>query len=249
MRPAGLKFVAIVLIAAAPAGAVSRFRRHTSNISLRKRLHINTLIAAPGTGEVDWTGLYSFETGFTMPSGFRYTPEGPFVFWGRTEYALFTDYTHSAALAATSVLYDGDKFDFALQPQVTFLYQTESGERVGATAIGRYDTGKSSIGATAGWSYATEPSPTNPAGVLDLGGGFGRQVATEGFLSRFTPHINALWERSTGQAWSFSFFEGVEFQITGRLGFDVSGQHLSVRSAVQEHQIAFGLTYSLGKLQ
>jgi hypothetical protein len=249
MRGTGIAIAAILCVWGRPAHGASPFSRRGSNISLRKRLHINTLIAEPGTGEVDWSGLYSFDTGFTVPSGFRYTPAGPYVFWGRTEYAVFTDFNQSATVAATAVLLDGDKFDLAIQPQASWLFHSESGERFGATAIARYDTGKSSIGATASWAYATNVSPTNPAGVWDLGVGMGRRLAAEGFLGRLTPHVNSVWERATGASWSLSLFEGVELQITGRLGFDVSGQHISVRGDSPEHQLAFGFTYSLGKLQ
>ena len=51
------------------------FRRNThptstnSKISLRKRLHVNTLITEPGTAELDWTNIYSLTTSnFDMPS-------------------------------------------------------------------------------------------------------------------------------------------------------------------------------------
>src|SRR5690349_13063366 len=68
-----------------------------SKIALRKRLHINTLITAPDTAEVDWGGLYSFSSGnFAMPAGFRYTPAGRHIIWGRTEYSVAFDTLTSA---------------------------------------------------------------------------------------------------------------------------------------------------------
>src|SRR5438128_2115227 len=68
-----------------------------AKISLRKRLHVNTLITEPGTMELDWGNLYSFSTGnYTMPSGLRYTPEGGNILWGRTEYSVAFDSLASA---------------------------------------------------------------------------------------------------------------------------------------------------------
>src|SRR5205085_4842883 len=128
-----LAMLAGLVMLTPPSKAAQRQSRRGSNLSLRKRLHVNTLIGEPGTGEVDWSGLYSFTSGFTMPSGFRYTPEGSHILWGRTEYDVFTDFNQSATLAATTVLYDGDKFDFAFQPQVTKFVRNESVARFGAT--------------------------------------------------------------------------------------------------------------------
>jgi len=72
--------LAFLLFDATPgdASVFSRGRqRNNSKISLRKRLHINTLITEPGTAEVDWSNLYSFtSTNFSMPSAIKYTPSG-----------------------------------------------------------------------------------------------------------------------------------------------------------------------------
>src|SRR5689334_7512187 len=54
-----------------------------SKITLRKRLHVNTLITEPGTAEVDWNNAWSLSTsGYAMPSAIKYTPEGTSVIWG-----------------------------------------------------------------------------------------------------------------------------------------------------------------------
>ena len=235
-----------------------------SKITLQKRLHVNTLITAPGTAELDWGNLYSFTTAnYSMPSGFRYTPSGTNVLWGRTEYSVafdtltsandggarLTRFSQAMTVTATSVVHDGAKFDFALAPQATFFLRDESGSRLGGVAIARYDTGRNSIGATASWSGATRSSATNPAGTFDVGLGFGRQLSGSHFLERFTPHTNFEWEKSTGVERAFLIAEGMEYQITDRLGFDVSGQHFIGAGNPADHQIAFGITFSLGKLQ
>src|SRR5882762_8828144 len=113
-----------------------------AKISLRKRLHVNTLINDPGTMELDWGNLYSFASGnYTMPSGLRYTPEGTHILWGRTEYSVAFDSVSSAeignsrltrfsqalTLTATSLIHDGERFDFAIAPQATFFLRDEAG--------------------------------------------------------------------------------------------------------------------------
>src|SRR5260370_21760068 len=60
-------------------------------ISLRQRLHVNTLITAPGTMEIEWGGAFSTGADFSFPSTIKYTPEGPYAFWGRTEFSASFD--------------------------------------------------------------------------------------------------------------------------------------------------------------
>src|SRR6185295_6029848 len=110
----------------------------------------------------DWSGLYSFSTsGFEMPAAIKFTPRGSHIIWGRTEYSFSFDPVtrQSVAAIATAVLYDGAKLDVALAPQAMFFLQDESGARLGATGIVRYDSGHSSVGATASWTGATHSSP------------------------------------------------------------------------------------------
>jgi hypothetical protein len=259
--------MAIHLFSARPApAALLGFLRggdsRGSNITLNKRLHVNTLITEPGTVEIDWAGLYSFSsTGYSMPATLKYTPKGTHTIWGRTEYAVAfdsldnvdtgggraTQFSQSVTLAATSVLHDGKKLDIAIAPQATLFLRGEKGARLGALAIARYDTGRNSLGATLSWSAATHDSEANRAGTWDAGFGFGRRLAASGMLGRFTPHMNAVWERSTGMERVLSVFEGVEYQMTDRLAFDLSGQHLGVRGTTVDHQVAFGITFNLGK--
>jgi hypothetical protein len=235
-----------------------------SKITLEKRLHVNTLIAQPGTVEVDWSSLYSISTtNYTMPSAIRYTPEGTSILWGRTEYSVafdslssadvggsrLTQFSQALTLTATTVLHDGKKLDIALAPQATFFLRDESGARLGAVAIARYDSGRNSIGTTVSWSGATYSSPSNPSGTVDVGFGFGRQLSGSPLLEKFTPHFNAAWEKSTGQPRAFLIFEGVEYQITEQLAFDISAQHFALAGNATDHQIVFGITFNLGKIR
>jgi len=254
---------------AAPSGmaALLHFPRFVagngSTITLRKRLHVNTLITQPGTAEIEWGAIYSWGSDhFTLPAVFKYTPAGPNVILGRTEYSVAfdsvsvanlggnrtTQFSQSMTLSATSVLHDGEKLDIAIAPQALYFLRDEQGARYGAVAIARYDSGRNSLGATVGWSAATRASDTNPAGTWDVGCGFGRRLAPSGMLGKFTPHINGLWERSTGEAGTVSLFEGVEYQMTERLAFDLGAQHFGVNGAAIDHQVTFGITLNVGRL-
>ena len=207
-----------------------------SNISLRKRLHVNTLITEPGTIEIDWDNVYSYTSGnYSMPSTIKWTPEGKSIWWGRTEYSVSFDSLDSALVGGdrstqfsdrltftpTAVLKDGDKWDIAIAPQATFFLRGEKGARLGATLITRVDVGRNSLGATAAWTVATSPSPNNPSGTWDFGGGFGRRLAAGGVLGHFTPHVNVVVERSTGVERITSAFGGVEYQMTERVALSL----------------------------
>jgi hypothetical protein len=235
---------------------------HASGVSLRKRLHVNDLITEPGTVELDWGGLYSYTNGvFTLPSALKYTPAGDSLFRGRTEYSVAFDSVASAVntgarstqfsdrltFAATSVVFDSEHFDIAIAPQVTVFLRNESGVRLGATAIARYDGGGNTIGATVGWTAATSTTTTNPAGVWDFGTGYGRRLAASGFLSRLTPHVNAVLEKSTGLERTLAVFGGIEYQITERVAIDASVQRLGLTGDSPDRQFILGLTVNLGK--
>jgi len=238
--------------------AVSAFAQRGNiggTISLKKRLHVNTLITEPGTIEIDYASAYSFSSGgLLMPTALKYTPVGHHDWWGRTEYSLaFNSYDNQASqfgqsvtLTGTCVLRDGEKLDLAIAPQVTAFLRDERGVRAGATAIARLDVGRNSIGTTFGWSGATHSSPTNPAGTIDVGAGFGRRLAAGGALGHFSPHLNAGWERSTGVPRIASLLEGVEYQIVDQVAFDVSAQQVAATGHTPDRQVIFGITLNLG---
>ena len=258
---------ALLVVLAAPVhGAILDHPRgpRTSTISLRKRLHVNTLITQPGTMELEWDNLYSYSGGnFSMPSLVKYTPAGTNILWGRTEYSVafdsidsvpqsgerLTQFSDRVTFAANAVLHDGEKLDFAIQPQASFFLRDESGARFGATAIVRYDAGRNSMGATLSWSGATAPSPNNPAASWDFGGGFGRRLAAGGAWGHLTPHVNTVYERSTGFEATLAAFAGVEYQITERVAVDFSVQRFGLVGGNPDRQAVVGLTLNLGKLQ
>ncbi|HTM51445.1 MAG TPA: hypothetical protein VL285_22270 [Bryobacteraceae bacterium] len=243
--------------------SLGRPSRSSSPISLRKRLHVNTLITDPGTAEVEWGNDYSFTSvTYTVPSTLKYTPEGRQILWGRTEYSASFDTVSSTVqndsriahfgdrltFTATSVVFDGEKLDIAIVPQASVLLRGDSGWRAGATAIVRYDVGRNSAGVTAGWSGATASTATNPAGTFNVGAGYGRRLEASGLLGHFTPHTNVIYERSTGAGRLVSIFEGLECQITEKLAVDLSGQHFDVVGGQIDHQIVVAFTINLGRL-
>src|SRR5262249_43334538 len=205
--------ILLTVLAAAVAAPAQFFHRAEENaerapaIALRKRLHVNPLIAEPATMDIEYGGAFSWDGSFTLPMALHYTPEGHHVWWGRTEFTAAFDSVSSSdgvhfsdrmTFAAACVIHDGEKLDFASVPGAPLLLRRDSGARIGATAITRYDVGRSSAGITIGWSAATQPSPTNPSGTFDLGAGYGFRLKPSGPLGHLTPHLNAVWEKSTG---------------------------------------------------
>ena len=264
---ARLLLIATLLHIALPAARAAVFSRRggrtAANIALRKRVHVNTLITEPGTMEIEFGGAFSTAGNFSFPSTIKYTPEGPYVWWGRTEFSASfdslastvqfdnraTQFSDRLTFAANCVVHDGEKLDLAIAPQVSSFLRGESGVRVGATAIARYDVGRNSTGVTVTWTAATALSPTNPAGTLDIGYGYGRRLMASGPLGHLTAHTNVLYERSTGVPRQISLFEGVEYQVTEKVAVDFSGQHFSVWGGTVDHQISVGLTINTGRLR
>jgi hypothetical protein len=268
----GRMVLGVVLLgtAAAPVAQPALFRRagagganRSSAITLRKRLHVNTLITPPGEMEVEWGGAFSAGGAFSLPAAIKYTPEGTHAYWGRTELSAsfdslssavqfddrITQFSDRVTFAANCVVHDGAKLDLAIAPQASFLLRGDRGARLGASGIARYDVGRSSAGASFTWTAATESSPTNPAGTFDLGTGYGFQLLPSGPLSHLTAHTNWLYEKSTGAEREISLFEGVEYQITGKVAVDLSGQHFSAWGGPVDNQVVIGLTVSLGRLR
>ena len=251
-----------------PAADASPFHRsgesttaRGSGASLRKRLHVNDLIAEPGTVEIDWGTLFSFTTdGLSLPSAVKYTPDGKSLFWGRTEYSLSFDSAASAVtagvrttqfsdrltFAATSVVFDSQHFDVAVAPQVTTFLRGESGLRLGATVIARYDGYGNSLGFTTSWTAGTRTSDANPAGAWDFGVGYGRRLGRVRFLRKLTPHVNVTAEKATGFDRTHAVFAGMEYQMTERFAIDVSGQRYYLNGGAADRQILASVTWNLG---
>jgi hypothetical protein len=253
-----------IFIFVGPAEGRIRFRRTprsgASSQSLRRKLHINSLITEPGTFEVEWGNAFSTSGDYSMPTSLKLTPATGSGFWARTELSAGFDtlvrvtdqgnrstrFSDRLAVAATTVVYGGEKLNIALAPVASFFLRDEQGARLGGTLIARYDSGLHSAGFSAAWTGATSSSASNPAGTLDVGAGYGRQLAGSGRLARLTPHGNIVYERSSGALRAISFFEGLEYQYTERLAFDVSAQQSNLAGGQPDYQIVLGITWNLG---
>jgi hypothetical protein len=257
-----LALLGLLLPVAAPAGLFhlkdSSNGERAPAITLRKRIHVNTLITEPGTMEIEWGGAFSTNGTFTLPTAIRFTPEGPHVWWGRTEFSASFDslsydqvnhFGDRATFAATCVVRDGDKLDIAIAPQFAVLLRGDLGVRAGATTIARYDVGRSSAGVTFTWTGASRPSPTNPAGTFDVGAGYGFRLKPNGPLGHLTPHLNWLYEKSTGNSHQVSLFEGMEYQVTDPFAIDFAVQHISLWGNQPDTQFVVGLTVNTGHLR
>jgi hypothetical protein len=239
-------------------------RRSNSRISsqsLRRRLHINSLITEPGTFELESGGAYSVSGAYFLPTALKITPSANTGFWGRTELSAnfdmvsssveegrrTTQFSDRVSVAATTVVYGGEKLNVALAPIASFFLRGDRGARLGAAAVARVDSGLNSAGVTLSWTGATASSSSNPAGILDIGGGFGRRLGSSGTWARITPHANAVYERLTGAASETSLFAGLEYQLTEKLAFDISSQQLNLGSRSSDHQVLLGITWNLGQ--
>jgi hypothetical protein len=248
----------MLLLVAAGVSAQQREGTRRQAISLSKRLHVNPLITEPETMEIEWGGAFSPGGSFTLPATFRFTPEGRHVYWGRTELSVSFDslsydsaashFGDRATFGATCVLRDGEKLDLAIEPTVSILLRGDTGARLGGIAIARYDAGRSSTGVTVGWTTATQPSATNPAGTLDVSFGYGFRLKPSGPLGHLTPHTNLQFEKSTGIERQISVSEGIEYQITDLVAVDFSVQHGSVWGGQTDNEIVVGLTVQTRRL-
>src|SRR5450759_536668 len=120
-----LALFALLLPAAAPAALfhLKGSSERSPAITLRKRIHVNTLITQPGTMDIEWGGAFSSDGSFTFPTAIHFTPEGPHAWWGRTEFSASFDslsynqvnhFGDRVSAAATCVVRDGDKLDIAI---------------------------------------------------------------------------------------------------------------------------------------
>ena len=231
-------------------------RTRSSRIALRRRLHISSLITDVGTVETEWSTAWTDPESFTMPTTVKWTPEGSMLIWGRTEYSASFDIatslvsdgnrvTHTSdhvGITGTTLVADGEHWNLAVAPSVTFGSRDQPSLRAGLTAITRYDHGRNSAGATLTWTGAPNPNDSSPAGTWDLGSGYGHT-----FGDKTTVHADMQLERATGFVSAWSFFEGVEYQFTPSVAIDVSAQHLNAIGGTLDHQLLIGLTINFGR--
>ncbi len=244
--------LALLLVCAAFAQANSfnrRAHRRTAGQALRHRLFTSPLITNQGGVDLEFGSIFDPRGGYTLPTTLKFTPTN----W-QTEFsagidtvASFMDGNGSRAthfsdhvnLAATTAFRPSDNFSWAFAPTVAVFLRGDEGLRIGGALLARYDHGVNTFSGAATWSGATVNSPTNPAGIFDVTGGYARR------FGRLTPYANIQIERASGYSTQYSIFEGVEWQLNPRFSFDFGGQHYALNTPQPDHHFSSGLTYSL----
>ena len=256
MTPTVCRVLALLLLAL-PAPALSikrlaRFHHQAQAIGTRNRVHVNRLITEPGTLELEIGASISEYGDNVNPALLKFAPGGDDLLIGKTEYSVGFDYAHTGndiTANANSLLYDGEHWNVTLGPNVTFLRQSGSGLRAGATLVTRYDYGPASLGVTATWSKATRPDANTPADYAAFGAGGGIRLAKEGRLSHFTLNANALSEHASSSAPIYSAFEGIEWEITSHVSANLTVQQIDIRGPNRDNQLFLGFTINFGRLK
>lgn len=213
--------VLILLLAGGVAEArLRRFHHQAQSIGTRNRVHVNRLITEPGTLEME------------IGAGFGVDPA----------LVKFTG-------AANSLLLDGLHWNVSAGPAVTIVRQDGSGLRGGGTVVTRYDRGLGSVGATAGWSKATLPGAGTPADVAAIGLGGGVRLGSAGWRGKLTVNGNLLREQASRTAVAWSTFEGLEWEVTGRVAANVVVQKIDWRGVNRDHQMFVGVTVNFGRVK
>ena len=224
-----------------------RFHHQAQSIGTRNRVHVNRLITEPGTLEME------FGAGFGVdPALVKFTGAGDSLLWGRTEYSVGFDYWHGendVTVAANSLLLDGVHWNVSVGPAVTIVRQDGSGLRGGGTVVTRYDRGLGSIGATAAWSKATRPGAGTPADLAAIGLGGGVRLGSTGWRGKLTVNGNLLREQASGTTVAWSTFEGLEWEVTGRVAANVVVQQIDWRGVNRDHQMFVGVTVNFGRVK
>src|SRR6185369_10090379 len=91
----------------------SRSSERGRAISLRKRLHVNPLITEPDTMDFEWGGAFSVGGGFSLQEVIHYTPQGPYAYWGRTEFSVSFDSLASSVDSGHRVTNFSDRVSLA----------------------------------------------------------------------------------------------------------------------------------------
>lgn len=246
MSPGLLVLALLLAVPLFPARFKIHFHRSAQSLGTRNRLHVNRLITEPGTVEMEAAASWSQSGDYVDPILLKYTPGK------KIEYSVGFDYAHpgnDVTVAANSLLHDGEHWNVALGPNVTFVRRDGDGLRAGATFITRYDRGLASVGVTASWSKATRPSVNNPADYVAAGFGGGIRLAKEGRLSHWTLNGNILNERASATHPATSLYEGLEWEAAPRLSLNFVVQQLDLRGPNRDNQALVGLTLNLGHVR
>lgn len=224
-----------------------RFHHQAQSIGTRNRVHVNRLITEPGTLELEIGAGFGVD-----PALLKFTGAGDSLWSGKTEYSVGFDYWHGSndvTLAANSLLLDGEHWNVSVGPAVTIVRQEGSGLRGGGTLVTRYDRGLGSIGATATWSKATRPGAGTPADLAAFGLGGGVRLGSAGWRGKLTVNGNVLSERASATPGVWSTFEGLEWELTGRVSANAVVQQVDWGGANRDNQFFVGVTVNFGRVK
>ncbi len=253
----------LLSLAATPGWPAIRRRRApthqgSSGASLRKRIHINSLITQAGTAEVETGGNVSLvgdlAGAFTLPTVLKFTPDRTNTEFNVSFDGLASDLssdlssdsrpTHfgdRVTVGATHEFHGWRGLSLAAGPQATFFTRGSDGVRWGGVGLARANLAGWDGGLTASFTQATHSSDVNPARLLDLGAGVGRKLS-----KRVTAHANYLYEKANGYSPQHSLYEGVEFQLTPRFALDLTMQQIGVGGTI-DHEFVASVTMNLGR--
>ncbi len=246
------------MVACVPAYGISlrrrlpHFHHQAQSIGTRNRVHVNRLITEPGTFEMEVGAGFSEYGDNIDPVLLKFTAAGDSLLLGKTEYSVGFDYWHGSndvTLAANSLLLDGERWNVSVGPTVTIVRQDGSGLRAGGTVVTRYDRGLGSVGATATWSKATRPGAGTPADLAAFGLGGGVRLGSAGWRGKLTLNGNVLSEHASATPGGWSTFEGLEWELTGRVSANAVVQQVDWGGANRDNQFFVGVTVNFGRVK
>ena len=232
--------------------------RRSQSTSFRNRLTISPLIAAPGTFELDVINGFTTNGSYWLPTTLRFTPESDNWYFQHTEWGINADgldsfvpdgkrltqaSDHITFTSTTAMKWNG--INLGIAPTMTVLTRGEGGIRAGGAALIRVDPGLNSIGASLSWTGATRPNSANPAGIWDVGLGYGRKLGAHGVLNQLTAHASLTIEKQTSTNRFYTMLEGMEYQMTNRFSLDLSVQQVGISTGTVDHQILLGVNWTI----
>jgi hypothetical protein len=164
---------------------------------------VNTLITEPGTVEVEWYNDFAASGNYVMPSLIRFTREGPDIIWGRTEYSIGFDTVSSVPQFDECINHFSDRVTIAATRMLSDGKIFDFAVAPSASFFLRDEQG-TGIGDATGWARRWG----------------GRRLATGGAMGHLTPHMNVQVEKASGMQRQSSAFEGIEYQIAGRVALE-----------------------------
>ena len=216
--------------------------------------------AAPGTMELEM-GTASWSGFFAQPVLLKYTPNSSAGLLHQAEFGLAFDAVSSVGMGPDRMTEFGDRIGvilrrpvyssgpvaFAVAPAATFLLRGDEGARLGATGIAAFGFGQNGAAVNAGWSSATNSSPTNPAHDYFVAADFARTLGTSGALSRLSPFVGVMYQDTTLDSGSVSLGQGLSYRARPDWVFDLGVYEHGFSQGTRDYQFLVGFTVNMGR--